>query len=232
VHGFSQHTVCLALGAACRHWLGRRLLMLRACAPCAPYNLQAHRVTLPARRPTLPCSSCFAMGEQERWRAFAGLPPLCHPHCLAAARPCSFLPRNVAIIGYARTQLTDEELRAKLRPRLEGGSNEVDKFLELCTYVQGGPPSLFPLSWGGMSAITNKLCSIVCAALIAAVGEHCTPNSRVCALQGSTMATRVGRRWTPRSTHARLSTTAAPWAASTTWRCRPPSTPKSAPASR
>lgn len=49
----------------------------------------------------------------------------------------SFLPRKVAIIGYARTQMSDEQLRTKLRPRLKGSEKEVDKFLEGCTYVSG-----------------------------------------------------------------------------------------------
>ncbi|EFN53828.1 hypothetical protein CHLNCDRAFT_36395 [Chlorella variabilis] len=48
-----------------------------------------------------------------------------------------FLPRKVAIIGYARTQMSDEQLRTKLRPRLKGSEKEVDKFLEGCTYVSG-----------------------------------------------------------------------------------------------
>lgn len=52
--------------------------------------------------------------------------------------PCSFLPRNVAIIGYARTPLTDEQLREKLAPRLAGGASEVRAFLDRCTYVSGG----------------------------------------------------------------------------------------------
>ena len=54
----------------------------------------------------------------------------------------SFLPRNVAIIGYARTQLTDQQLRDKLRPRLTGSDKEKEDFLGRCTYVAGG--------WGGM----------------------------------------------------------------------------------
>ncbi len=50
----------------------------------------------------------------------------------------SFLPRNVAIIGYARTQLTNQQLRDKLRPRLKGSDKERDDFLGRCTYVAGG----------------------------------------------------------------------------------------------
>lgn len=52
---------------------------------------------------------------------------------------CSFLPDNVSIIGYARSPLTDQQLRDKLRPRLEGSDKERDAFLQHCTYVQGAP---------------------------------------------------------------------------------------------
>ncbi|KAL4419711.1 hypothetical protein ABPG75_006809 [Micractinium tetrahymenae] len=48
-----------------------------------------------------------------------------------------FLPHNVSIIGYARSPLTDHQLRDKLRPRLSGGEEERDAFLKHCTYVQG-----------------------------------------------------------------------------------------------
>ena len=56
---------------------------------------------------------------------------------------CSFLPRNVQIIGYARSQLTTEQLRAKLAPRLEGSQEEKDAFLQRCTYIQGEPFACF-----------------------------------------------------------------------------------------
>lgn len=53
--------------------------------------------------------------------------------------PRSFLPRDVAIIGYARSPLTDEQLRERLRPRLGSNTEEVEAFLQRCTYVAGGP---------------------------------------------------------------------------------------------
>lgn len=42
-------------------------------------------------------------------------------------------------MGYARSQLTDESLRAKLRPFLEksGPKDQVDGFLAQCTYISG-----------------------------------------------------------------------------------------------
>ena len=43
----------------------------------------------------------------------------------------------MAIIGYARTPLTHEQLRDKLRPGLKVGEADADAFLERCTYVAG-----------------------------------------------------------------------------------------------
>lgn len=40
-------------------------------------------------------------------------------------------------MGYARSPLTDQQLRDKLRPRLSGSDEERDAFLKHCTYVQG-----------------------------------------------------------------------------------------------
>lgn len=66
-------------------------------------------------------------------------PPCPHSPLHHLPPSSSFLPRNVAIIGYARTALTDQQLRDKLRPRLKGSEREQDAFLERCTYVAGGP---------------------------------------------------------------------------------------------
>ena len=70
------------------------------------------------------------------------LPPACLPLCLRTttrthATACSFLPRNVSIIGYSRTAMTSQQLRDKLRPRLDGNDLEVGAFLQRCTYVAG-----------------------------------------------------------------------------------------------
>lgn len=69
----------------------------------------------------------------------SSLPALHTPHC-AARDPAAarrFLCRNVQIIGYSRTALTDEELRARLRPTLAGDIAEKELFLSRCTYVAG-----------------------------------------------------------------------------------------------
>jgi glucose-6-phosphate 1-dehydrogenase len=52
------------------------------------------------------------------------------------------LPKNVKIWGYARSQMTDEELRDRLKPYLEkemknNDASKLDDFLSICHY-QGG----------------------------------------------------------------------------------------------
>ncbi|KAK3236561.1 hypothetical protein CYMTET_53303 [Cymbomonas tetramitiformis] len=49
----------------------------------------------------------------------------------------SFLPKDVIIIGYARSAMTNESLRDQLRGYLKGKKEEVDAFLQLCIYVAG-----------------------------------------------------------------------------------------------
>jgi glucose-6-phosphate 1-dehydrogenase len=46
----------------------------------------------------------------------------------------------VAIIGYARTDMNDDKLREKLKPKLVGSDDDIDKFLKRCTYVAGVQP--------------------------------------------------------------------------------------------
>lgn len=48
-----------------------------------------------------------------------------------------FLPKATQIIGYARTALTHDGLRERLAPFLKGDPEQVDRFLQLCTYHQG-----------------------------------------------------------------------------------------------
>lgn len=48
-----------------------------------------------------------------------------------------FLPPMVAIVGYARTKMTDEHLRARLRGKLGGTDAAKERFLKRCTYVAG-----------------------------------------------------------------------------------------------
>lgn len=56
----------------------------------------------------------------------------------------NFLPKTTKVFGYARSQMTDESLREKLRPSLKGDPDEVDKFLSICSYVAGS----YDEDWG------------------------------------------------------------------------------------
>jgi len=49
-----------------------------------------------------------------------------------------FLPPKTAVVGYARSAMTDEDLRARLGPYLKSSvPGAVDKFLSICTYIRG-----------------------------------------------------------------------------------------------
>ena len=48
------------------------------------------------------------------------------------------LPEGLQIIGYARSKLSDADLREKVKPNLKGGSDkDRERFLQACTYVAG-----------------------------------------------------------------------------------------------
>lgn len=64
-----------------------------------------------------------------------------------------FLPPEVAIIGYARSPLTNEELRQRLLPRLSGEQQVKQRFLERCTYVQGSYDGAE--GWQALAALLN-----------------------------------------------------------------------------
>jgi glucose-6-phosphate 1-dehydrogenase len=50
---------------------------------------------------------------------------------------CRFLPKNLQIIGYARSKLTAEELREKIKGYLKGEEAEVKEYLSRVTYIPG-----------------------------------------------------------------------------------------------
>ena len=51
--------------------------------------------------------------------------------------PCfRFLPEDTLIFGYARSKLSDEELRKKIRPGIGEGSDQ-DDFLSKIKYISG-----------------------------------------------------------------------------------------------
>lgn len=49
------------------------------------------------------------------------------------------LPRNLNVVGFARSPISDADFREKIKPSLKGGSpKQVDDFLALCVYRHGG----------------------------------------------------------------------------------------------
>ena len=48
-----------------------------------------------------------------------------------------FLPGDTQIIGYARSQLTANELRERVKPFLKGNEKTVKEFLSSISYVHG-----------------------------------------------------------------------------------------------
>ena len=54
------------------------------------------------------------------------------PACLS-----SMLPKDVYITGYARSKLSDEDLRSKVKPNLKGEAKVVEAFLKTFSYTAG-----------------------------------------------------------------------------------------------
>ena len=48
-----------------------------------------------------------------------------------------FLPKNLKLIGYARSKLTDSDLHNKVKDYLKGDDKTKDEFLSRISYVPG-----------------------------------------------------------------------------------------------
>lgn len=74
------------------------------------------------------CTEATKTNGCHSWQADPTLWPSC----------CRHLPQSLAIIGYARSKLTDESIREKVKPQLKGGSDEDrEAFLNTLSYVAG-----------------------------------------------------------------------------------------------
>ena len=62
-----------------------------------------------------------------------------HIHALSEQGPLltRFLPKNLKLIGYARSKLSPEDLHEKIRGYLKGDDKTKDEFLSRVTYVPG-----------------------------------------------------------------------------------------------
>ncbi len=48
-----------------------------------------------------------------------------------------FLPKNLQIIGYARSKLTDNDLKEKITGYLKGDEGKIKEFLDRISYIAG-----------------------------------------------------------------------------------------------
>jgi len=48
-----------------------------------------------------------------------------------------FLPKNLKLVGYARSKLSNDDLHKKIRDYLKGDDKIKDEFLSRVSYVQG-----------------------------------------------------------------------------------------------
>ena len=48
-----------------------------------------------------------------------------------------FLPKNIKLIGYARSKLSNSDLHEKIKCYLKGDDKTKEEFLDRITYVQG-----------------------------------------------------------------------------------------------
>lgn len=90
-------------------------------------------------------------GDGVEGRTTAASPP---PSALLL--PCSFLPPSTSVIGYARTEMTADALRERLRPFIEKASPaaspaDVAAFLGRVSYVSGAYETAAP-GWGDLAA--------------------------------------------------------------------------------
>ena len=67
-----------------------------------------------------------------------------------------FLPKDLEIVGYARSKLSSESLREKVKGFLKGDEGKINEFLERVSYVQGA----YDTDEGfQVSLYRNKFCS-------------------------------------------------------------------------
>jgi hypothetical protein len=83
-------------------------------------------IAIPPRFPSCPCTG--ASGDLAKKKTF---PSLSFLHCNG------FFPANTRVVGYARTPMSDDEFRERLRPHLKGDDDRIDAFLQACSYVYG-----------------------------------------------------------------------------------------------
>lgn len=155
----------------------------------------------------------------------------------------SFLPPNVAIVGYARTALTNAQLRERLRPRLQGSDDEVGgrgpgtgvrrrgagRRCLLCSCIRSTRMLHPSAALAQPARLLTRTPPLFIHARRWAASWSGAPTCRA-----GTTGPRAGAAWRPRSTRVRRAraSAATPAAGCTTWRCRPACTLRSARGSR
>ena len=92
---------------------------------------------------------------------------------------CRFLPKNVSIIGYARSKLNIRDLRATVAEHLKGATEDVSRFLDLISYLSGtydSPPGFQVRQPRRGSQGKRRVRATLAAA--APVSEHCLARRR------------------------------------------------------
>lgn len=64
--------------------------------------------------------------------------PALHQSTLLGAPLQRYLPRNVNIIGYARSKMTDQQLKERVKQFLKGDQKVTEAFLDKLSYCSGG----------------------------------------------------------------------------------------------
>lgn len=76
-----------------------------------------------------------------------------------------FLPKDLRIIGYARSKLSDQDLKEKVKGYLKGTDAEVNEFLSRISYIPGSydgdegfQVSFCEHAWAHLGASTEQTC--------------------------------------------------------------------------
>jgi hypothetical protein len=122
--------------AARRRVLRRRLLRRPAPGCCGAHRALGASALSPDRRARGAAAGAASSLPQQQ--APTAVPTAPRPPPPGTPMPRSFLPKRLQIVGYARSALSDGELREQqVRPHLRGEPALVEGFLACCTYLQG-----------------------------------------------------------------------------------------------
>ncbi len=85
-----------------------------------------------------------------------------------------FLPKDLRIIGYARSKLTDQDLKEKVKGYLKGTDAEVKEFLSRISYIPGsydGDEGFQVSLYEHAQRVLDNAVQLCSGAVLSAVGE-------------------------------------------------------------